>query len=351
MATPPFIGRLQQTMATIPPWFLRQKNAGRFLQAIGLVLDGEAEGFDQAMRLSQPLRCDTSALPVIASNRTMRTYPSESEQATRARLAQWWQLQKQRGTHVGEMRHSRPYFTPATPVMRCVFQAGDGLTATWWTLDANGDASIYVKSPSNWPYFPSPWKAAASVTGATNADPIVVTTDEPHGLTSRQTVRIAGVLGNTAANGDYAVQVTSPTTFSIDVAGSGAYTSGGTVSVNVYGRFAFILYPPADIYSLTYYDDGAEYDADGVVYDGITSAQAARDLVAMVTEWQSAHSVLWAYILATDPASFDPTADAVTMPSGWTTLPVAGNWRSPISPAGVYTRPPSALWIYDMGAN
>lgn len=74
-----------------------------------------------------------------------------------------------------------------------------------------------------------------TVSNATNATPIVVTTGT-HGLSDGMLLTIASVGGNTAANGNYYVDVLSSTTFALysdsglttPVAGSGAYTSGGT---------------------------------------------------------------------------------------------------------------------------
>lgn len=65
------------------------------------------------------------------------------------------------------------------------------------------------------------------ITNATNANPIVITTSAAHGYTTGNTVVISGVGGNTAANGRRTITVTGGTTFSIAVAGNGAYTSGG----------------------------------------------------------------------------------------------------------------------------
>jgi hypothetical protein len=73
------------------------------------------------------------------------------------------------------------------------------------------------------------------VLDATNATPIVVTTAAAHGLADGDAVRIAGVLGNTAANGDFLVANGSVSTFElttlggVNVAGTGAYTSGGII--------------------------------------------------------------------------------------------------------------------------
>jgi hypothetical protein len=74
-----------------------------------------------------------------------------------------------------------------------------------------------------------------AITAATNATPIVVTTAAAHGLTigSTYTVQIAGVKGNTAANGTFKAKAVTTTTFSLttlagaNVSGNGAYTSGG----------------------------------------------------------------------------------------------------------------------------
>lgn len=113
-----------------------------------------------------------------------------------------------------------------------------------------------------------------------------------------------------------------------------------------FSRFWVILYVPASVFSLTRWDDGSLWDG-GAVYDGMLSA-ISIDIVDMILESKGAHSRLQGYILATDPASFDPTATAVTDPSGWTSLPV-GNWGTPVSPppVSVRTRLPSAVWIYE----
>lgn len=71
---------------------------------------------------------------------------------------------------------------------------------------------------------------AKLVSAATNASPIVVTTSTSHGLSTGNRVAISSVLGNTAANGNWTVTVTSATVFSLDGStGNGAWTSGGFV--------------------------------------------------------------------------------------------------------------------------
>lgn len=84
--------------------------------------------------------------------------------------------------------------------------------------------------------------SAKTVTGATNATPIVVTTSTNHGLQTNEVIQVTGVTGNTAANGTFTAVVLSPTTVALttypggaNVAGTGAYVSGGTLQSLGYG--------------------------------------------------------------------------------------------------------------------
>lgn len=75
---------------------------------------------------------------------------------------------------------------------------------------------------------------AKAITGATNANPIVITSAS-HGRITGEKVTITGVLGNTAANATLAtIVVINANSFSLTgVAGNGAYTSGGVVAASV----------------------------------------------------------------------------------------------------------------------
>lgn len=69
-----------------------------------------------------------------------------------------------------------------------------------------------------------------AITGATNANPIVVTS-AGHGFADGDKVTISGVLGNTAANGTHTVANKTADTFELSgVAGNGAYVSGGRLT-------------------------------------------------------------------------------------------------------------------------
>jgi len=72
--------------------------------------------------------------------------------------------------------------------------------------------------------------AARTISNATNATPIVITTTVAHGYSSGDYVFVSGVLGNTAANGSWRIASASGSTFQlVGSAGNGAYASGGTV--------------------------------------------------------------------------------------------------------------------------
>lgn len=78
-----------------------------------------------------------------------------------------------------------------------------------------------------------------TITGATNASPIVITS-VGHGLTTGTRVTITGVLGNTAANGTFTVTLINSSTFSLDgstgngtYSGSGAWHVTGVYSVTI----------------------------------------------------------------------------------------------------------------------
>lgn len=113
---------------------------------------------------------------------------------------------------------------------------------TYWKFHAFSEASIAVPSTiyrlfdifgydnsgtftletANWS------QTTGSITNATNASPIVVTSTS-HGLANGDFVGIAGVGGNTAANNVWKVANVTTDTFELEYStGNGAYTGGGT---------------------------------------------------------------------------------------------------------------------------
>ena len=73
-----------------------------------------------------------------------------------------------------------------------------------------------------------------TITAASNASPIVITTSVAHARTTGDVLSVENVSGNTAANGTWTVTVLTTTTFSLDTSvGNGAYTSGGVVKPTI----------------------------------------------------------------------------------------------------------------------
>lgn len=71
------------------------------------------------------------------------------------------------------------------------------------------------------------------VTDATNATPIVITS-VAHALITGDSVIIAGVTGNLAANGTWVITVIDADTYSLNTSvGTGGYTGGGTAGTNI----------------------------------------------------------------------------------------------------------------------
>lgn len=147
-----YVGQIQQAVLTIAPWFLRNANVGRLLESMGLELDGGLAATQLGFDATEPLRCDPSALPTIAGDRGIRLYPMEPLSSKRYRVAHWWQIRKLYGSPLGILRNLQPYFLPGPlPRMHVVYQAGDGVTSSWHTIDPDGTYHVRVNTAlANW---------------------------------------------------------------------------------------------------------------------------------------------------------------------------------------------------------
>jgi hypothetical protein len=75
--------------------------------------------------------------------------------------------------------------------------------------------------------------AALTITDATNATPIIVETSTAHGVTDVSHADVAGVAGNTGANGSWVVEAVDATHLKLrGSVGNAAYTSGGTLTLD-----------------------------------------------------------------------------------------------------------------------
>ncbi len=88
------------------------------------------------------------------------------------------------------------------------------------------------------------------LTGATNANPVSIS-DVGHPFKTGDTVTIANVLGNLAANGTFLITVTDQDHYTIPVAGNGTYTGGGTATRVTDGTGSVYLGPSGNYYRST----------------------------------------------------------------------------------------------------
>ncbi len=96
---------------------------------------------------------------------------------------------------------------------------------------AAGGSVLAMKATSNAAGAVNTLTSPLTVSAATNASPVVLTTGT-HGLTTGAVVVVTGVGGTTGANGTWVVIVLSATTFSLTGStGGGVYTSGGSVAI------------------------------------------------------------------------------------------------------------------------
>lgn len=90
-----------------------------------------------------------------------------------------------------------------------------------------------------------------ALSAATNASPIVITTTANHGIVSGAQVLVAGVTGNTAANGVWRVTASSGTTLTL-IGSTGNGTFGGTAYVALVSRDMIDLSPLAESDAMDY---------------------------------------------------------------------------------------------------
>ncbi len=114
----------------------------------------------------------------------------------------------------------------------------------------NGTGSLTLADPS---------ASGGAITSATNATPIVIGSTG-HGLNTGTRVTIAGVLGNTAANGTWVVTVLDGNTFSLDTSvGNGVYSGSGT-------------WHTTGLYTFSFTPAGADGFVQGVTYSVLVTS-------------------------------------------------------------------------------
>ena len=99
------------------------------------------------------------------------------------------------------------------------------------TFTLNGSDGAVNPATGNAAYLGGGTWTQGTITGVSNAGPIVITTTSTAGLTDGDLVKVEGVLGNTAANGLFSITAVTSTSFTlVDSQGNGSYTMGGVWS-------------------------------------------------------------------------------------------------------------------------
>ncbi len=112
--------------------------------------------------------------------------------------------------------------------------------------DWHGQNTRVLLDGNGVPYVPG--TKTGNISDATNATPIVITS-AAHNLVTGSLVTVAGVTGNTAANGPWFITALTNNTFSLNGSiGNGAYGGGGTwSSTQTIGQFCPQVYPETNL--------------------------------------------------------------------------------------------------------
>jgi hypothetical protein len=182
-----------------------------------------------------------------------------------------------------------------------------------YTTGTNGrDIPIFMKLCYEfWGYCVNGFNPVLTITQASNANPINITTSNPHGLVSNQIVGVYGVQGNTNANGGWLVTVTGTNTFNLNGAtGNANFTTSPNAIVMVPGAI-----PPNGTSVPAGFFEGASVLAAG--NDGSTSALGATLTTSASIPFTSAmigkHVVIWSNGSST---LITPASNGLTLPQG-----------------------------------
>lgn len=191
-----------------PDW-MRDGTGERLLYLFGLTLDASLERALAGIEAADPLRSNDEAKAVIGSDLLIPRGLTEESDSYGVRLQQAIDAWGRAGFSRAVLGQILGYLLQKTPRVRIV--------STRYERDPGREQAIAAA-------------VGIEVVDATNASPIVIETAEAHGFTTGWTATVAGVVGNVAANGSFAITVLSSTTFSLTgTTGGGAYSSGGKV--------------------------------------------------------------------------------------------------------------------------
>lgn len=215
-------GLRTRVKALCPPW-LREGVGERLLYGFGLACDGLLDKLTQGIQARMPTRARADAQNLIGQDRLIPRGLTESDESYGERLQKAFETWQLAGTARAVLGQARGLLLSFAPRML--------LVSSQYALDpARLEAQIYKTR-------------GLKVTAATNATPIAVTTSIAHGWSTGNVVRVVGSGGNTAANGQWTITVTSTTSFTLQTSvGNGPYSGGARVSL--VADLPSVSYPP-----------------------------------------------------------------------------------------------------------
>lgn len=177
---------------------------------------------------------------------------SETEEQYRARVMQAGQAMS-----TGTIAYLKTLLGAIPGVQQRLISVRNPVGSGTWEVICGGSGDPFAVAYAIFKaLFDIPTLAGSSMTvsGITNANPAVITTDLNHGYTTGQVVQMNGATGLTVLNGSNQVAtVLSQTTFSVPVntTSSGTYTGNGVMTPNFRNQLVSVTDYP-DVYAIPY---------------------------------------------------------------------------------------------------
>lgn len=249
--------------------------------AFGLTFDQWVQKHWMRLRAAWPAFATEASIGEIGRDRRIALFDGETRASKEDRLRGWLSAHREAGLPIGQIHQGLPLWLPDRPTIRVV--AGNSSRAMWCTLF--GDDT------------------AATLGGATSEE-----------LDDNRTVILNDVEGR-----EYEVLVgrkprfsrAEPTNFDWD-SEYYADTAVSEVEPPTIHRLFYIVYKPD---SIVFHDPDEPEDAT-VSLNSSMATQAVKNVGSCLEAWKRAGSFPWVFILAGDPASFDPTGSGVGYPDG-----------------------------------
>lgn len=250
--------------------------------AFGGTMDQFAQIHWERLRASLPAFATDASIGEIARDRGIQLFDGESRLSKEARLRGWRTAHREAGLPIGEIHQGLPLWLPERPTVRIV--AGNSARAMWCTLFGDD--------------------AAASLGGATDEE-----------LDDSRTA----VLTDPQTGKRYEIPVgrkprfyrAEPSNFDWDSGYFGDPLVPADEPPRI-DRFFYIVYKPD---SIAFHGPDVPYDPT-IHLDTTMPIQDVKNVGSCLSVWKREGSIPWGWILAGDPASFEPTGSGAGYPDG-----------------------------------